>query len=153
MKRKLDSLGKGIVLVISLAVFVGVPDGSAQGRPLAPVSTETELIAKEKGKFDAIKNGTWNDLRDMFAEDYRSIGYRPDGTVRMVNKAQSFAPENKLPVGIGFVLSEFNVIFADKNSAVVTYLAEGPIKIHATSVWARRDKEWKTIFYQATMTK
>ena len=150
MNRKYGLIGKVILFVMALAASGVV---FAQSNSKAPVSAETELIAKEKQKWDSLKTGTWNDLENMFAEDYRSIGYLPDGSVRMVTKAQSFAPENKLPAGIGFVLSDFKVIFADKNSAVVTYIAQGPIKVHASSVWARRGKEWKTIFYQATMTK
>jgi hypothetical protein len=116
-------------------------------------SLETALIAKEKQKWEALKNGRWLSLKDMFAEDFLSIGYEPAGTVKMTTKAQSFSQENWLPPGIEFTLSDFKVVSADKDSAVVTYIATGPIKVHATSVWAKRGKEWKTIFYQATMTR
>jgi hypothetical protein len=111
-----------------------------------------ELIAKEKSKWDALKDGRWLSLREMFAEDFLSIGYEPDGSVKMTTKAQSFSPENRLPPGIEFTVSDFKVVSAGKDSAVVTYIATGPIKVHATSVWAKLGKDWKTIFYQATMT-
>jgi hypothetical protein len=71
----------------------------------------------------------------------------------MTTKAESFSQENRLPPGVEFVLSDFKIISADKKSVVLTYRAAGPIKIHATSVWTKRGKEWKTIFYQATMTR
>lgn len=116
-------------------------------------SLEARLIAKEKQKFDAIKNGEWLSLKDMFAEDYLSIGYRPDGTVKINTKAQSFSGEFNLPPGIEFTLSDFKVISINKESAIITYVATGPIKVQATSVWAKRVKVWKTIFYQATMIK
>ena len=111
-----------------------------------------ELIAREKSKWEALKNGRWLDLREMFAEEFLSIGYEPDGSVKMTTKAQSFSQNNRLPPGIEFTLSDFKVVSAGKDSAVVTYIATGPIKVHATSVWTKLDKEWKTIFYQATMT-
>ena len=114
---------------------------------------ETLLIRLEKLKWDALKSGNMSSLSETFADDYQSIGYFPDGSVRMTTKSQTLAAQNKLPPDINFVLSDFKVIFADKNSAVVTYLAEGPIKVHATSIWAKRGKRWQTIFYQATMIK
>lgn len=89
----------------------------------------------------------------MFAEDFLSLGYEPDGTVKMTTKAQSFSRENRLPPGFEFTLSDFKVISANKDSVIVTYVAAGPIKVHATSVWAKRGREWKTVFYQATMIR
>ena len=88
----------------------------------------------------------------LVAKIYPAAAQEPDGTVKMTTKAQSFSQENKLPPGIEFTVSDFKVVSAGKDSAVVTYIATGPIKVHATSVWTKLDKEWKTIFYQATMT-
>jgi hypothetical protein len=146
------------ILIFALLLIVAAPTIFAQATASGSAtvvanSIEATLVAKEKQKWEALKNGGWLSLKDMFAEDFLSIGYEPDGTVRMTTKAQSFSQENRLPPGIEFALSDFKVISAGKDSAVVTYTATGPIKVHATSVWAKRGEEWKTVFYQATMTR
>ena len=62
-------------------------------------SLEEMLIAKEKQKWESLSNGRWSELKDMFAEDFVSIGYQPDGSVKMTNKAESFASSGALPAG------------------------------------------------------
>ena len=141
------------LLVIAASQLVLAQTVAKNSAKATANSLEATLIAKEKRKWDALKNGRWLSLKDMFAEDFISIGYEPDGAVKMSMKAQSFSQENRLPSGIEFALSDFKVVAANKDSAVITYIAAGPIKVHATSVWAKRGKEWKTVFYQATMTR
>ena len=145
------------ILILALLVIAASPLVLAQkkARSSARVtvnSLEATLIAKERQKWESLKNGQWLSLKDMFAEDCLSIGYEPDGTVKMSTRAQAFSQEGRLP-SIEFALSDFKVVWANKDSAVVTYIAAGPIKLHATSMWAKRGKEWKTVFYQATMTR
>src|SRR4051812_34053121 len=128
------------ILMFALLLIVAAPAIFAQATasgsaPAATNSSEETLVAKEKQKWEALKNGQWLSLKDMFAEDFLSIGYEPaDGSVKMTTKAQTFSQENRLPPGIEFTLSDFKVVSAGKDSAVVTYLAAGPIKVHATSV-------------------
>jgi hypothetical protein len=143
-----------ILLPVILFIFaLGVSSAAAQSKTVSENSTEATLIAKEKQKWNALKNGGWLALKEMFAEEFISIGYEPDGSVRATTKAQSFSQENRLPPGVDFVMSDFRVIWADKKNAVVTYQAAGPIKVQATSHWTKRGKNWQTVFYQATMIR
>lgn len=138
-------------LILFCAAFVTAQNKNA-GKNSAG-SLEEMLVAKEKQKWESLSNGRWLELKDMFAEDFVSIGYQPDGSVKMTNKAESFALSGALPAGISFVLSDFKIVSADKKNAVITYQAAGPIKVQATSHWTRRGKKWQTVFYQATMLR
>ena len=138
------------VLLFFLLIVTISGLASAQSKPS---NLSSDLILKERQKWEALKAGRWLSLSDMFAEEFLSIGYEPDGSVRMTTKAQSFSPDNKLPPGIDFSVSDFKVVMVGKDSAVVTYTASGPIKVFATSVWAKRGREWKTVFYQASMIR
>lgn len=146
-----------LALVLSCSTFA-----AAQGKTANDVSnTENAeknslaetLIAKEKQKWESLASGSWLELKEMFAENFVSIGYQPDGSVKMTNKAESFVASGALPADVKFALSDFKIILADKKNAVVTYQAAGPIKVQATSHWTKRGKNWQTVFYQATMIR
>lgn len=140
------------VLVLTCASFAAA-QGKTPNNGSATNSLAEMLIAREKQKWESLTNGRWAELKDMFAEDFVSVGYQPDGSVKMTNKAESFASSGALPADVKFVLSDFKIILADKKNAVITYQASGPIKIQATSHWTKRGKNWQTVFYQATMLR
>jgi hypothetical protein len=145
------------VILICILVLTCVSFAAAQSKTAnnggAANSLEEMLIAREKQKWESLTNGRWAELKDLFAEDFVSIGYQPDGSVKMTNKTESFAASGALPPDVKFVLSDFKIISADKKNAVITYQASGPIKIQATSHWTKRGKNWQTVFYQATMLR
>jgi len=110
-------------LVLSCSAFA-----AAQSKTATNVSTnknstknsvEEVLIAKEKQKWEALMNGRWLELKDLFAEDFISIGYQPDGSVKMTTKADSFAATGRLPADVKFVLSDFKMISADKKMSLL----------------------------------
>jgi hypothetical protein len=146
-----------LALVLSYSVFAAAQsktaNDAANSKNAVKNSLEKILIAKEKQKWESLTNGRWVELKDMFAEDFVSVGYQPDGSVKMTNKVESFAANGALPADVKFVLSDFKIISADKKNAVITYQASGPIKVQATSHWTRRGKNWQTVFYQATMLR
>ena len=141
-----------IVLITSVAMSLASAQMKSKRRMASAAnSLESMLVAKEKQKWEALKTGQFGSLPEMFADDFLSVGYAPDGTVRMTTKAQqTVAGKQQLPPA-EFTLSDFKVISANNDSAVVTYRAKGPINLYATSVWAKRGGKWQTIFYQATM--
>lgn len=119
----------------------------------AATSLEEMLAAREKQKWEALANGRWLELKEWFAEDFVSIGYQPDGSVKMMNKTETFATTGTLPAGINFTLGDFKKVSADKKNIIITYKADGPIKVQAASHWTKRGKNWQTVFYQATMIR
>ena len=152
---------KKIILIFALVLFCSTlataqsktANDVSNGKSAAKNSLAETLIAREKQKWESLANGRWLELKDWFSEDFVSIGYQPDGSVKMTNKAESFAAAGALPADIKFVLSDFRIVSADKKNAVVTYQAAGPIKVQATSHWTKRGKNWQTVFYQATMIR
>jgi hypothetical protein len=141
------------VLVLTCVSFAAAQGKTPNNSSSAANSLEKTLIAREKQKWESLTNGRWAELKDMFAEDFVSIGYQPDGSVKMTNKAESFASSGALPADVKFVLGDFKIISADKKNAVITYTATGPIKVQATSHWTKRGANWQTVFYQATMIR
>ena len=121
-------------------------------------ATDSLLISYEQKKWDAIRTGDHSVINDLMADDFYNIGYLPDGSVfrsgkPAKSKAASSAKEmQKLPKA-DFKLSDFKIITATKDVKIVTYTAKGPLSLYVTTTWARRQKNWKSVFYQATAFK
>jgi hypothetical protein len=92
--------------------------------------------------------GTHN---DCFSKDFAAIGYLPDGSVYRTGFSDkiSLPKMDSLPAAI-FILSGFRVVNASTNVKVISYRANGPLNLFITTIWAIREREWKTVFYQAT---
>ena len=146
-----------LALILSCSAFAAAQgkkaSNASNSKNAAKNSLEETLIAKEKQKWESLVNGRWLELKDMFAEDFISIGYQPDGSVKMTNKVESFAAGGALPADVKFALSDFKIILADKINVIITYQAAGPIRVQASSHWTKRGKNWQTVFYQATMIR
>ena len=118
-------------------------------------STDSMLIRYEQQKWDAMRTGDYSILQDWMSDDFFNIGYMPDGSVyRYQKKKKAAVPINKkemkeLPKA-DFKLSNFKVITATKEVKIVTYIAKGPLNLYITTTWAKRQKNWKSVFYQAT---
>ncbi len=142
-----------ICVLILTCVSLAAAQSKTSSNNSAKNSLKEMLIKRESQKWELLSNGRWLESKNMFADDFISIGYQPDGSVKMTNKAESFTASGALPAGVKFVLSDFKIISADKKNAVITYQASGPIKVQATSHWTKRGKNWQTVFYQATMLR
>ena len=143
---------KGYILIICTLSFIN--DLIAQHY----TSTDSMLIKYEQQKWDAMRTGDYSLLQDWMSDDFFNIGYMPDGSVyRYQKKKIAVAPVNKkdmkeLPIA-DFKLSDFKVVTATKDVKIVTYIARGPLNLYITTTWAKRQKNWKSIFYQATAFK
>ena len=93
----------------------------------------------------------------IFAEDFGEIHVGPAGPEwgdhsGVVGNLKIFP---NLPAG-AFTLTDFHVTKLAADCSVVTYRISGPGPTGApwtsinSSVWVKRGREWKTVFYQAT---
>lgn len=125
--------------------------------PQTDAGADSLLIVREKIKWEALKTGQFGMNSQWFAPDFISIGYMPDGSVYRSEKANTARPTNpgekaKLPPA-DFALSNFKIVTATSDVKVVTYQADGPLNLYATTTWAKRGAEWLSVFYQATKYK
>ena len=129
--------------------------------PFAQKLTKTDslLISYEQVKWDAIRTGDHSVIIDWMSEDFFNIGYLPDGSVFRSGKESKPKAASSATAGMkelpkaDFQLSDFKVITATKDVKIVSYIAKGPLNIYATTTWVRRQKNWKSVFYQATAFK
>jgi len=152
---------KNVMMVVLLLISVS-SIAFAQTKPKKKnqdADIESIVLAKEKQKWEAIRTGQWSSVESLYADDCISIGYAPDLTISRRTKQDLFG---KAKLGqADFLLSDFKVVISNADTAVVTFKARGTDKtppgpgfvIFATSVWVKRAGEWKTIFYQASLTK
>jgi hypothetical protein len=126
----------------------------AQSSDAQSTNTDTLLIRREHVKWEALQTKSFAAHADWFAKDFAAIGYLPDASVyRMGFGDITGLPKmDSLPAAV-FVLSGFKVINASADVKVISYRANGPLSLYITAVWANREGEWKTVFYQATKYK
>lgn len=119
----------------------------------AATTPVTALIEREKAKWD-FEHADPDRLAKEFAADFVEIGYKPDGVRRTVHpdiaatmrelKAAAPSPAPQ------WTLSDFEVVHPSPDTVLLSYRADGFMKLYATSVWVRRNGKWATVFYQAT---
>ncbi len=118
------------------------------------LSDDSLLVNRERIKWEALQTKNFGSHREWFAQDFVSIGYLPDAGVYRTGFGDKFVfpTMDELPSAT-FVLSGFKVVNASPEVKVISYQANGPLNLYVTTVWAMRNKEWKTVFYQATKYK
>ena len=117
-------------------------------------SLKAELLKQETRLIDAIKHKDHDTLKKMLAEQHYSI----DAHGRL-------ATPDVLPLLAETTIEKYNVsdvraFVAGEDVGILTYKyvwsgTEHGVEIkdstsYATSVWAKRDGQWKSIFYQDT---
>jgi hypothetical protein len=114
------------------------------------------LVRLEESKWTALGSGRWKTVEPLYAESFVSISVGPDGLLRTSNRAETFSPGTSPPAA-EFRLSHMRVLRAGPTAAVVTYTATGPLgfpvtpmRLFATSVWARENSRWQTVFFHAS---
>lgn len=136
-----------------LFVLVGVAPLAAWGEADA---TEAELIRLETTKWDPASLGHLKELMGLFADDMLSVEYGNDlngGVERRTWKeilAHGPLPDWKMK------LSDWRTIRPSPEVVVLSYKVTGVSvqwKAYATSIWARRNGKWQTVFYQASTAK
>ena len=126
-----------IALFATVAVSIAAPD-------------KDEIMAKEKAAWQAFKDKDADAFKKLISSDLATVN--SDG---MHNMEQELAMMGKTEMK-SFDLSDFNVVFPNKKTAVITYKA----KIEATadgkdvsgtynvgSVWHTANGQWVGIFH------
>ena len=127
----------------------------ADTKPAAAMPSESDIIAKEKATWDAVKKKDWDAFGALLASDYIEV---LDSGVH--DKAASLEGVKD------FDLSEVNysdwkMIPIDKDAAIITYsvtvkakykgedVPAGPYR--EASAWINRNGQWLAIYYQETI--
>ena len=118
--------------------------------------TEEELIRLETTKWDPASLMHPLELMSLFSDDMLSIDYGTDlkGGAERRNWAEILAFGQ--PPTWRMKLDGWKVVRPTPDTVVLSYRVTGLTvdwKAFATSVWARRDGKWKTVFYQASTAK
>lgn len=126
---------------------------------LSIAGTPDELIALEKQKVDYLF-GTPEEKHtalQLFDKDFVNIAIGPGGPQWEIPDLEvhiKIFPT--LPAG-SFALTEFHVTQLTRDCVVVSYKIVGPgpegkpwASLNS-STWAKRGREWKTVFYQASL--
>ncbi|MDB5202765.1 MAG: hypothetical protein JWQ27_2174 [Ferruginibacter sp.] len=137
--------GKILLLVFFVAAQLSV---SAQNQD------DSLLVNRERAKWEALKTKSFGAHPEWFSREMISIGYLPNNMVYRTGFGDkiSFPKMDEFPAA-DFTVSGFKIVNATADVKIVSYQAEGPISVYVTSVWARKDNEWKTVSYQATKYK
>jgi len=141
---------KAMVVLALLSILV-TACGNTQSNNMNSQEIESMLIAKEQQKWDMFRAGTFSQVNSLYADDFINVASSPAGTFRQ-NKQEANTALSSLPPMDGEIsLSDFLVVYPDENTAVVSYKVTAFFgNEYATTVWAQREGEWVTVFYQAS---
>jgi len=132
--------------------LIATPAPAAEG----DAGIDAQLIRMETMKWDPASLMHPIDLMSMFSDEMLSVEYGADlgdGAQRRTWKeilAYGPLPAWKMQLG------EWRAIHASPDVVILSYKVTGVSvewKAYATSVWARREGRWRTVFYQASTAK
>jgi hypothetical protein len=118
--------------------------------------SEADIIAKEKGTWDAAKKKDWDAYGNMMANDFVEI---LDSGLQ--DKATAMASIKDFELS-DVTYADWKMIPVDKDAAILLYsftvkanykgqpIPTGPY--HGAAVWVNRNGQWQSAFYQETMT-
>ena len=129
----------------------------------SPADVESQIQRFESAKWRPSLLGLENIL-ELFADDFITVEFGADlhgGVERKFDaKTSMSSPEGvkffQLLDHIHFELADWRFIHIDPTGVVASYQVSAPSlgwKAYATSVWAKREDRWKTVFYQASTAK
>ncbi len=124
---------------------------------------ESTLQKLESGKWHPSSVGGFDGLIALYAEDFVTVEYGPNpfgDAARSTEGWKLLASESgralaQMLDATEFVLSEWAFVHPAPGAVVVSYRVHAPAlgwNAYATSIWARRDDGWRTVFYQASRT-
>ena len=116
---------------------------------------DSQLVTMERRKWQALAEGKFGSVADLYAEDFINVAWLPEKGMVRLPRAEALAALAKFPASRQEIpLSDFQLVHATEGAVIVTYKAAAPFApLFATSVWVRRNGEWKTVFYQASVAK
>ncbi len=114
------------------------------------------LVTLEQRKWNPEGFSSREEFVALFADDFVSVGdgFDISSGVQRKTKTEVFSGPSHPPAT--FELSDFKVVHPNSDAAIVSYRVTGksfPWKAYVTSVWARRQGKWTTVFYQASTAK
>jgi ketosteroid isomerase-like protein len=108
------------------------------------------LITAEKNAWQNIKDKKWDDFRKIFSSDFK--GVYSDG-IHSVDKEMAGIKTVDLK---SHTLGDIDVVFIDKDAALLTYSVEFQGteggkdvsgKMNAASVWKKEGNDWRCVFH------
>jgi hypothetical protein len=128
----------------------------AEMKSAATVS-ESDIIAKEKGSWEAIKKKDWDGFARTLASDY--IEVLDDGVHDKVASATGVKDIELSDV----TFADWKMLPIDKDAVIITYTvtlkgkykgeAVPPGPYREVSAWVNRNGEWVTVYYQETLAR
>ena len=110
------------------------------------------LERRERAKWTTAEQGKPANL-DQLDDDFYSLNYMADGTIKPMVKDDVHAAKSNLPA-VKAQISGFKVIACGRDCFITTYTvdiqADAPAKFYASSVWVKKNTSWKTVFFQET---
>lgn len=128
----------------------------AETKPAAAMPSESDIIAKEKATWDAVKKKDWDGFGAMLAPEYIEV---LDSGVH--DKAASLTGVKDFDLS-EVTYADWKMIPVDKDAALITYsvtvkakykgqdVPPGPY--HETSAWVNRNGQWLATYYQETVS-
>jgi ketosteroid isomerase-like protein len=108
------------------------------------------LITAEKNAWQNIKDKKWDDFKKIFSSDFK--GVYSDG-IHSVDKEMAGIKTIDLK---SHTLGDIDVVFIDKDAALLTYSVEFQGteggkdvsgKMNAASVWKKEGNDWRCVFH------
>jgi ketosteroid isomerase-like protein len=108
------------------------------------------LITAEKNAWQNIKDKKWDDFKKIFSADFRGV------YASGINKLDKEMTEVKTLDLKSFTLGDIDVVFIDKDTALLTYSAtiegteggkDASGKMNAASVWKKEGHDWRCVFH------
>ena len=123
----------------------------------AALVSESDIIAKEKASWDAIKTKDWDGFGKTLASDYIEI--LDDG---VHDKAATLAGIKDFDLS-DVTFADWKMLPIDKDAVILTYTATVKAKFKGEAVppgpfreaaaYVNRNGEWVTVFYQETLAR
>ena len=108
------------------------------------------LVMAEKNAWQNIKDKKWDDFKKIFSADFR--GVYGSG----INKLDKEMTEVKTLDLKSYTLGEIDVVFIDKDVALLTYPVtfegteggkDASGKMNAASIWKKEGNDWRCVFH------
>lgn len=151
-------------LLIAVAGCTNQPTGNrdtvananqpAETKPASAMPSESDIIAKEKATWDAVKKKDWDAFGAMLASDYVEV---LDSGVHEKAAALTGVKDFDLSE---VTYADWKMIPIDKDAAIVTYSATVKAKYKGqdvppgpyreASAWVNRNGQWLAVYYQET---
>ena len=141
-----------VALMLAIAGVGGAELALAQQQDQTSSAIPAFLERRERGKWTTAEQAKPANL-DQLDDDFYSLNYMPDGTIKPMSKDDVHASKSNLPA-VKAQISDFKVIACGRDCFITTYtaqlLGDTPVKFYATSVWVKKNTSWKTVFFQTT---